>query len=140
MLRYLELLVKWNARMNLTVVGDERQIVQRHFGESLAVAEWILREVGSEGRLFDLGAGAGFPGAPIAVRCPGWQVTLIESQKKKATFLREMVRVVELSNCSVFAGRAEEMKEKADVVSMRAVDRSGDMLEVARRMLVPRGT
>jgi 16S rRNA (guanine527-N7)-methyltransferase len=137
---YLQLLVKWNARTNLTAVRDPREIVTRHFGESLALADYLNSATPSAKTLFDLGSGAGFPGLPIALRCPHLRVTLIESQGKKATFLKEVVRALNLPNVEVFAGRAESLDRQADVVTMRAVDRSGEMLSVAHGLLVPRGT
>jgi len=138
---YLELLLKWNAKTNLTAVRDPEQIMRRHFGESLVAAEWLRSSFDLTGReLYDLGSGAGFPGAPIALWCPELKVTLIESQGKKAAFLREVVRTLHLSNCDVFAGRAEKVSARANFVTMRAVERSGPMRSVAERLLVPRGT
>src|ERR1022692_1287749 len=91
---YLELLLRWNARINLTAVRDPEQIVTRHFGESLFAAR-VLRDTGAlaaGATLADVGSGAGFPGIPIQLFAPDVRVTLIESQNKKATFLREVVR------------------------------------------------
>ena len=146
--RYLELLLRWNMRTNLTAVRDEEQIVRRHFGESLAIARWIAERAGAARTLFDLGSGAGFPGAVVAIACPGLQVTLIESQTKKAVFLKELVRTLELGNCRVHGGRAEELllqtdarqnsarvERRADLITMRAVDRSEEMLRVARSLM-----
>ena len=138
---YLELLLKWNAKTNLTAVRDPEQIMRRHFGESLVAAEWLRSSFDLTGReLYDLGSGAGFPGAPIALWCPELAVTLIESRGKKAAFLKEAVRALGLSNCEVFAGRAEDVSGAAHFVTMRAVERSEAMRSVAQRLLVPRGT
>jgi 16S rRNA (guanine527-N7)-methyltransferase len=138
---YLELLSRWNARTNLTAVRDPEAIVRRHFGESLAVAQFLRTRYKLGGMtLFDLGSGAGFPGAPIAAACPALRVTLIESQNKKATFLKELVRTLPIPNAQVHASRAETLREKADLVTMRAVDRSEAMVKVAQELLVPRGT
>src|ERR1700678_876525 len=84
---YLDLLLKWNARTNLTAIRDPEEIVRRHFGESLFAAQHI----GTPDTLLDLGSGAGFPGPPIALLHPRISVTLAESQNKKATFLREAI-------------------------------------------------
>ena len=141
LLKYLGLLVKWNARTNLTAIRSEEEIVQRHFGESLALAELLSREFQPKGRnLFDLGSGAGFPGVPIAILRPELQVTLIESQTKKTTFLKELIRVLEIKNCEIYANRAENLAKRADFVTMRAVDHTKSMLPVAHSLLVPRGT
>lgn len=125
---YLDLLVKWNARMNLTAVREPAEIVRRHFGESLFVA----RHLPAEGTLLDLGSGAGFPGLPIQLWHSHVRVTLAESQAKKAIFLREVVRSLSLPT-QVFAGRAEEMlpSRSFDSVVLRAVDRPEDALSTA---------
>src|SRR5580698_9800537 len=86
---YLDLLLKWNTRTNLTAIRDPEEIVCRHFGESLFAAQHLDPAATT---LLDFGSGAGFPGLPIALLRPEIQVTLAESQNKKATFLREVVR------------------------------------------------
>jgi 16S rRNA (guanine527-N7)-methyltransferase len=116
---YLELLLKWNARTNLTAIREPEEIVRRHFGESLFVAGH-LRDCDS---LLDFGSGAGFPGIPIQLAYPTLDVTLAESQGKKAAFLREAVRELGLST-RVWAGRVEAMspERRFEVVALRAVD------------------
>lgn len=116
---YLALIVRWNARMNLTAVRDEAGILTRHFVESIACAQSLSEETGS---LLDFGSGAGFPGIPIAICRPGIAVTLAESQAKKAAFLQEAIRTMGL-NSRVFAGRAEDIDQLFDCVTLRAVDR-----------------
>lgn len=139
--RYLELLQKWNARTNLTAIRNPAEIVCRHFGESLALSSLLGEQFDLAGKtLFDLGSGAGFPGVPIAISQPELRVTLIESQAKKAVFLRELVRELRVNNCSVFANRAESLTNQADLVAMRAVDKMEKMVSVAHSLLVPRGT
>ena len=90
---YLDLLLKWNARTNLTAIRDPEEIVRRHFGEGLFVATQLDPDTTT---LLDFGSGAGLPGLPIALLRPDIQVTLAESQNKKATFLREVVRTLNL--------------------------------------------
>lgn len=116
---YLDLLIKWNARMNLTAIRDPAQIVRRHFGESLFAARNLPECV----TLLDLGSGAGFPGLPIQLARPELHVMLAESQKKKATFLSEVVRSLGLQT-EVWAARAETLPQdrRFDVVTLRAVD------------------
>jgi 16S rRNA (guanine527-N7)-methyltransferase len=128
--KYIDLLLKWNARINLTAVRAPEEMVQRHFGESFFAAKHLLAE-GTVERAIDLGSGAGFPGVPLAFLGPGTSVTLIESNQKKATFLRELVRVLELKNVEIFSGRGEEYSEQADLVTMRAVEKFGQALDVA---------
>jgi 16S rRNA (guanine527-N7)-methyltransferase len=135
---YLELLLKWNARTNLTAIRDEELVVQRHFGESLALAEFVLQH-GEIVTAADLGSGAGFPGLPFAIYAPEIQVTLIESQNKKATFLKEVARALDLPNVSVRNERGEQVKEKFDVVMMRAVEKFDGALNVAAALAKPKG-
>jgi 16S rRNA (guanine527-N7)-methyltransferase len=117
---YLDLLVKWNARTNLTAIRRPEEIVPRHFGESLFAA----LHLGQPDTLLDLGSGAGFPGLPIALLWPEIRVTLAESQNKKATFLREAVRTLGRTNIEVWADRAEALpaNRRFHTVTLRAVD------------------
>lgn len=125
---YLDLLVKWNARTNLTSIREPEEIVQRHFGESLFAA----RHLPECSTLLDLGSGAGFPGLPIQLLRPEIAVTLAESQGKKASFLREAVRTLGLKS-EVWAGRVEAMplEQRFEVVALRAVDKMPDALALA---------
>ena len=125
---YLELLLHWNARTNLTALRRPEEILQRQIGESLFAAQFVP----SGGSLLDFGSGAGFPGLPIQWMRPNVHVLLAESQGKKASFLREAARTLQLP-CEVWAGRVEELPEERtfDVVAMRAVDSTSAMLPVA---------
>jgi 16S rRNA (guanine527-N7)-methyltransferase len=117
---YLDLLLKWNARTNLTAIRDPEEIIRRHFGESLFAARYIAPETKT---LLDFGSGAGFPGLPIALLRPAIQVTLAESQNKKATFLREVIRTLNLTT-EVWPNRVEAMPaiRHFQTVTLRAVD------------------
>ena len=135
---YLDLLLKWNERTNLTAIRDAKEIVGRHFGESLYAARYVPAEALT---LLDLGSGAGFPGLPIQLARPGMAVTLAESQNKKAAFLREAVRVLEVP-VSVHGGRAETLVgvDTFDVVTMRAVDQPEVANSLARQLVRAGGT
>jgi 16S rRNA (guanine527-N7)-methyltransferase len=130
---YIDLLLKWNARINLTAIREPIEIVQRHFGESLFAAKSLLDQKLPHTAI-DLGSGAGFPGVPFALLAPDVQVTLIESQQKKATFLKELVRALGLTNVKVFAGRAEGYSGTADLVMLRAVEKFEQALRMAVRL------
>lgn len=132
---YLSLLVKWNARMNLTAVRDPEQIVTRHFGESLFTAHHLFPDAASAASLIDVGSGAGFPGLPIAILRPEVRVTLIEAHAKKATFLKEVVRSTGLTNVIVAAVRAESFTGVGDVVTFRAVEHFEAILPVCARLV-----
>jgi 16S rRNA (guanine527-N7)-methyltransferase len=134
---YLDLLLKWNARTNLTAIRDPEEIVRRHFGESLFTAT----QLPPAQTLLDYGSGAGFPGLPTQLLLPNLQVTLAESQNKKATFLREAVRTLGL-NTEIWAGRAETMPATRtfDIVTLRAVDNMAAALAGATPRVRPGGT
>jgi 16S rRNA (guanine527-N7)-methyltransferase len=127
---YIDLLLKWNARINLTAIREPSEIVQRHFGESLFAAKSLLDQKLPHTAI-DLGSGAGFPGVPFALLAPDVQVTLIESQQKKATFLKELVRALGLRNVNVFGARAEGYSRRADLVMLRAVEKFEQALRMA---------
>jgi 16S rRNA (guanine527-N7)-methyltransferase len=140
---YLDLLLKWNARTNLTAIRDPEEIVRRHFGESLFAARHLDPATPESGTsaLLDVGSGAGFPGIPIALLRPGIQVTLAESQSKKSSFLREALRTLNLPNVEVWAARAETLPAPRQfrIVTLRAVDNMEAALAVARSRVVPGG-
>ncbi len=120
---YLDLIIRWNERTNLTAIRDVQSIATRHLGESLFAARCLQAVGGAEGRLLDFGSGAGLPGIPMQVWIPGLSVTLAESQGKKAAFLREAVRLLGL-HAEVWSSRVEDMPlvRRFEVVAMRAVD------------------
>ena len=136
---YLDLLLRWNARINLTAVRDPEQIVTRHFGESLFAAGILFAHPHSRGSLADVGSGAGFPGIPMKLFAPELELTLIESHNKKASFLREVIRALELDRCEVFSGRAEQWREAADMVTLRAVEQFECALAVAADLVTADG-
>jgi 16S rRNA (guanine527-N7)-methyltransferase len=125
---YLELLLKWNARTNLTAIRDPHEIVRRHFGESLFAAQHL----GPCTTLLDFGSGAGFPGLPIQLFRPGIQITLAESQGKKASFLREAVRALNLPT-EVIPARVETLPASRtfEITTLRAVDNMEEALQEA---------
>jgi 16S rRNA (guanine527-N7)-methyltransferase len=167
---YIDLLLRWNARINLTAIRTEEEIVTRHFGESLFAARHLFSpapypvsssvppvlkgfevgvEVGVEVavdlarqspiRVADLGSGAGFPGIPLKLWSPNIKLTLIESNQKKATFLREVVRTLTLTDIDIQNTRAETIPHTYDVVILRAVDLFSTILPTAARLTAPSG-
>lgn len=132
---YLDLLLKWNARTNLTAIRQAEEMVRRHFGESLFAGNLVPEGTRT---LLDLGSGGGFPGIPIQILRPEIVVTLAESQGKKAAFLREAVRTLGLKT-EVWADRAEKLAGNFEVVAMRAVDKMQEMIPVAEGLLRPGG-
>jgi 16S rRNA (guanine527-N7)-methyltransferase len=128
---YLSLILRWNARVNLTAIRDEEGILRRHFVESIVCARALPAGIRT---LLDFGSGAGFPGIPIALCRPEMAVTLAESQGKKAAFLSEAVRVLGVS-AKVHSGRAEELRMQFDCVTLRAVERMETAVHAAARLV-----
>jgi 16S rRNA (guanine527-N7)-methyltransferase len=132
---FSSLLMRWNARVNLSAIRDEERIVRRHFVESIACARALPAGIAT---LLDFGSGAGFPGIPITLSRPEIAVTLAESQGKKAAFLSEAVRVLGIS-AKVYSGRAEELRTAFDCVAMRAVDHMELAVQAGSKLVRPGG-
>lgn len=96
-LTYLELLLKWNRKMNLTALRSPREIIIHHFLDSLL----LLPHLSQNARLLDIGSGAGFPGLPLKIARPDLTIDLVEATAKKVSFLKEAVRRLELSQMNV---------------------------------------
>jgi len=161
---YIDILQRWNARINLTAIRDPEAIVTRHFGESLFAARHLFptgrAEVGGraalQGRvrsqekipalapgiptLADVGSGAGFPGLPLKLWAPHVALTLIESNHKKAIFLREATRALTLTDVNIQNTRAEALARTSfDTVTLRAVERFEAVLPTAASLVTPSG-
>ena len=136
LLQYLALLDRWNHTYNLTAVRDPREMVTRHLLDSLAMHAFV-----EDGSLADLGTGPGLPGIPLAIAQPGLQVTLVESNGKKARFLREAVRTLGLGNARVAESRAEALDEPGayDALTARALDTLAGIIKVGGHLLKPGG-
>ena len=176
---YIDLLLRWNARINLTAIRNEEEIVTRHFGESLFMARHLFPSAGSSAKnleschsersqakseaigpaqskdpylstpplspwVIDIGSGAGFPALPLKLWSPHIHLTMIESNHKKAAFLREAARALTLTNVDVIAERAEiaaqTLRSRAEVVTLRAVEHFEAILPTATKFLPPNGT
>lgn len=136
LLAYLALLDRWNRTYNLTAIRDPREMVGKHLLDSLAMHPYL-----DAGSLADLGTGAGLPGIPLAIAKPGLRVTLVESNGKKARFLREAVRTLGLSNARVAETRAEALDEPGayDAITARALATLPLIIELGGHLLKPGG-
>jgi 16S rRNA (guanine527-N7)-methyltransferase len=178
---YIDLLKRWNARINLTAIRNEEEIVTRHFGESFFMASHLFEarvartllsanadkeemvedsqasaarrpersQAGSEAkskdpcipRVLDIGSGAGFPAIPLKLWKPDIHLTMIESNHKKAAFLREVSRTLTLTNVNVITDRAETLTGnkalQAEAVTLRAVEHFETILPQAASFLAP---
>jgi len=134
LLDYVDLLQRWNAAYNLTAVRDPAEMVTRHLLDSLAILPHV-----SGATLADLGSGAGLPGIPLAIAAPARETLLVDSNGKKARFLREAVRKLALANARVAESRVENVEGTFDCITARAFASLGDMLAWGGHLLARDG-
>lgn len=126
---YISLLLRWNRSISLTTVTEESEILKFHFGESLFALSAVE---GTQCRLADVGAGAGFPGLPLRMFSERMELILVESNAKKCAFLSEVVRELALSNVRVLRARFEnvtELRGQLDAVASRALGGYDELLK-----------
>jgi 16S rRNA (guanine527-N7)-methyltransferase len=139
---YYRELTLWNKKMNLTSLRSPRDIIIRHFADSLTPLPYIDCP---DGRLLDIGSGGGFPGIPLKIACPGLQVYLLEASRKKTSFLKHLIRQLQLTHTAVIHARAEAAMTDAsqqhifDTVVSRAAFKLSQLLEMSRVFLRPGG-
>lgn len=136
---YIALLLLWNQEVNLTSIAEPRQILERHFGESMFAAQVVPMR---KGRLADVGSGAGFPGLPLKITCPELDVMLIEPNLKKAAFLAEVCRLLQLKGVEIVRNRLENLRLSqgyTDFVTARAVGGLPRLLAWSRSVLSTNG-
>jgi 16S rRNA (guanine527-N7)-methyltransferase len=137
--KYIALLESWNRKIPLTSVRDAEEIVRFHFGESIFAFPLIGD---GDGRLADVGSGAGFPGLALKLAKPALEVTLIESNRKKCAFLHEAIRELGLASVDVMTSRFEDAKippKSLQVVTSRALGDQTSILDWARDELSESG-
>ncbi len=135
---YVPILLEWNEKISLTNIAKPAEIVKFHFGESLFAASALKIR---DGRLADGGSGAGFPGLPLAMAISGLHVTLIEANAKKAVFLFEVTRRLDLSNIAVLRSRMEDVTsvEAFDFICARAIGKHESLMRWSRGKLSTKG-
>lgn len=128
--RYLELLVQWNQKINLTSLKTPREIIVKHFLDSISCIKIINKYIDTEEiSVIDVGAGAGFPGIPIKIICPSVKLSLLEARKKKTIFLEKVTDEMNFQKVKILNGRAEifgqgtDHRERYDIAISRAVAR-----------------
>lgn len=120
---YMNILTEWNKVMNLTAITEPKEIIIKHFVDSLTV----LNKIDKKATIIDVGTGAGLPGIPIKIACPSVKVVLLDSLNKRINFLNEVISKLELKDIKTFHGRAEDYgkdknhREKYDIAIARAV-------------------
>ncbi len=135
--RYLFELKKWNRAYNLTALKNDEDIIIKHFLDSLLYLKAVPE---GSAELCDIGSGAGFPGAPLAIVRPELHIVLIEPSRKKAAFLAHLKRELSLKNIDVINSRVEDIKDrKFDIAVTRALFSIADMIKNARHILKEKG-
>lgn len=128
---YMELLLEWNEKLNLTAITDQEQILTKHFIDSLSIAPYI----NLSDKILDIGTGAGFPGIPLKIALPQNSFTLLDSLNKRINFLNVIIQELKLKNIKAIHGRAEEFnkingeRENYEIVVSRAVAKLNVLLE-----------
>jgi len=136
---YVGILLQWNQKVNLTSLQDEREILRRHFGESMFAAHAVPI---SHGRLADVGSGAGFPGLALKIGCPALEAVLFEANARRAAFLREIKGALKLAGVEVVRDRFERglaSRGGFDFATARALGGVGRLLKLLAQSLTPGG-
>ena len=128
---YLALLLKWNKVYNLTAIRNPDEMVTHHLLDSLAVLPELKKSTPVTRSLVDVGSGAGLPGIVLAIACPDWSITSVETVEKKAAFQRQAQIELGLKNFSVHGGRVEVLSGRFDAAISRAFASLADFVKLA---------
>ncbi len=133
--RFLQLLAKWNRVYNLTAITDPQRMVTHHIYDSLSVLPWLPRQ----GRLLDVGTGAGLPGIPLAIMLPDTQWVLLDSNGKKTRFVQQAIAELGLKGVEVVRARVQDYHAEAffDVVLSRAYAPLQDFIASVDHLWLP---
>jgi 16S rRNA (guanine527-N7)-methyltransferase len=139
---YQNELLRWNAKTNLISENSSREIITRHFLDSLTACQFISK---SNAKMIDIGSGAGFPGLPLKIALPDLELYLLEANRKKVSFLKNIIRLLNLSCAHVVHDRVENvvkdhaLKEIFDVLISRATFQLSELIKLGKFFLVPEG-
>lgn len=129
--KYMKLLIEWNNKINLTAITDEKEIITKHFVDSLIISKYI----NNNEKIMDIGTGAGFPGIPIKIINENVRINLVDSLNKRILFLNEVINELQIKDINAIHSRAEDLarlsqyRENYDIVVSRAVARLNTLLE-----------
>lgn len=132
--KYFQLLVEWNQKMNLTAITEEKEVYLKHFFDSLTLS--FSQTFQSQGKLCDVGSGAGFPSIPLKIAFPELEVSIVDSLNKRITFLTTLTEALQLDGVKLYHDRAEifgqnrQFRESFDFVTARAVARLNVLTEL----------
>lgn len=141
--QYYQLLIEWNEKMNLTAITDKKEVYLKHFYDSISAA--FFHDFSKPLQICDVGAGAGFPSIPLKICFPNLHITIVDSLKKRITFLEELSSKLELSHTNFYHDRAEtfakklEFRETFDIVTARAVARMSVLSELCLPLVKKNG-
>lgn len=132
---YMKLLLEWNEKINLTAITDEKEIIVKHFIDSILVAKYIK----PKSTIIDVGTGAGFPGIPLKILDDSYQITLLDSLNKRTIFLQEVAEKLNLTGLKIIHGRAEDCAQDVNYREMYdyAISRAVAPLNILLEYLVP---
>jgi 16S rRNA (guanine527-N7)-methyltransferase len=139
--RHAQLLLTWNRRINLTAITDPEQMALKHYLDALAP----LTHIPAEAHCLDIGTGGGFPGIPLKIMRPDQSMTLIDSIRKKISFIKEVIRSLALERIEALHVRAEELaqhehhRHRYDIILSRAVSDVVTLVRLAGPLLAPHG-
>lgn len=139
---YKNELLQWNAKTNLISENSSQEIITRHFLDSLTALQFIQKP---NARIIDVGCGAGFPGLPLKIALPTLELYLLETNRKKVSFLKHIIRLLNLSDAVVLHDRVENIiktdswKEKFDILISRAAFKLSELLPQGEYFLAPGG-
>ena len=133
---YLQELLEWNKTFNLTGIRDPADIIIKNFVDSLTPLPHLERSC----RLLDIGSGAGFPGIPLKIAAPQLQVHIVDARRKKTSFLKHIIRTLELKGVTALHGRAEEMEQpeqQFQIIISRAFRRLEPLIKLVSPLMEP---
>jgi 16S rRNA (guanine527-N7)-methyltransferase len=138
LLDYLKLIAKWTKVYNLTAVRDPAEMMTHHLLDSLAAIAPLQNQM-AQGKLLDVGSGAGLPGVVIAICCPAISVTCVDTVAKKATFIKQVALELKLPNLAGLHARVENIAQPFDVICSRAFASLNDFTQWSARALAATG-
>lgn len=135
--KFYHLLISWNEKINLTRITSENEVYLKHFYDSLTIVKAI--DLNKVNTLCDVGTGAGFPGIVLKIVYPNLKITLVDALQKRVNYLNEIIKELDLSDIVAIHSRGEDLKEKYDVVTARAVANITKLLNYTMHLVKENG-
>ena len=135
--KFYHLLISWNEKINLTRITSENEVYLKHFYDSLTITKVI--DLNKVNTLCDVGTGAGFPGIVLKIVYPNLKITLVDALEKRVNYLNEIIKELDLSDIVAIHSRGEDLKEKYDIVTARAVANITKLLNYTMHLVEENG-